>query len=122
MTIPDGVTSIGSYAFYSCSSLASVTIPDGVTSIGTSAFQSCSSLASVTIPDGVTSIGSYAFYSCYSLGFIKFEGSTPPTAGNSDTFTGVPTDCIIYVPSGSLEDYEGETNYPDPDVYTYVEY
>ena len=66
-TIPDGVTSIGSYAFCNCSSLTSITIPDGVTSIGNYTFYYCSSLTSITIPDGVTSIGSYAFYDCSSL-------------------------------------------------------
>ena len=120
--IGSGVTSIGTYAFQTCYSLASVTIPDNVTSIAAAAFYNCCSLASVTIPDNVTSIGSQTFQNCHSLAFIKFEGSIPPTAGGSDTFAGIPTDCIIYVPSGSLEDYESETNYPDPDVYTHVEY
>jgi len=67
VTIPNGVTSIGDYAFYNCSSLASVTIPNGVTSIGDYTFYNCSSLASVTIPNGVTSIGNVAFYNCSSL-------------------------------------------------------
>ena len=70
VTIPDGVTSIGSYAFFNCYSLAIVTIPDGVTSINNNAFYSCYSLAIVTIPDGVTSIGSYTFYNCYSLASV----------------------------------------------------
>ena len=34
-----GVTSIGRYAFYGCSSLTSVTIPEGVTNIGEHAFE-----------------------------------------------------------------------------------
>ena len=67
LTIPDGVTSIGDYAFRGCSSLTSVTIGDSVTSIGDYAFRDCSSLTSITIPDSVTSIGNYAFYDCSSL-------------------------------------------------------
>lgn len=35
------VTSIGSYAFWWCSSLSSITIPEGVTSISNSAFSWC---------------------------------------------------------------------------------
>ena len=61
VTIPDSVTSIGSWAFYNCSGLTSVTISDSVTSIGSSAFENCSGLTSVTISDSVTSIGSSAF-------------------------------------------------------------
>ena len=38
------VISIGEYAFYGCSGLASVTIPESVTSIGNYAFYGCSSL------------------------------------------------------------------------------
>jgi hypothetical protein len=49
MTIGNGVTSIGDWAFYECSGLKSVTIPDSVTSIGEGAFAYCSGLTSVTI-------------------------------------------------------------------------
>ena len=70
ITIPDGITSIDSYAFPNCYSLASITIPDGVTSISNYAFYNCYSLASITIPDGVTSISNYAFQNCYSLASI----------------------------------------------------
>jgi hypothetical protein len=48
-TIDDSVTSIGNYAFYYCSSLASVTIPDTVASIGERAFSEFTSLSSITV-------------------------------------------------------------------------
>ena len=59
--IGDGITTIGSYAFYNCSTLTSVTIPNSVTEIGGSAFAGCSALTSVTIPNSVTTIGWTAF-------------------------------------------------------------
>ena len=79
-TIPDSVTSIGTYAFGWCTSLTSATIPDSVTSIGTHAFSDCSSLTSVTIGNGVTSIGDAAFWHCESL--------TSVTIGNGVTSIG----------------------------------
>ena len=67
LVIPDGVASIGNYAFSGCSGLTSVTIPASVTSIGETAFWDCSGLTSVTIPDSVTSIGDNSFYGCSGL-------------------------------------------------------
>ena len=61
ITIPDSVTSIGSYAFYFCTNLRSVTIPDNGTKIYRRAFFNCTSLKSVTIPASVKFIGPEAF-------------------------------------------------------------
>ena len=47
LIIPDSVTSIEKYAFYGCSSLASVTIGNSITSIGEGAFYGCTNLSSV---------------------------------------------------------------------------
>ena len=69
------VTSIGSYAFYKCSSLTSVELPNSVTSIDVHAFNSCSSLTSVEIGNSVTSIGYQAFYSCSSLTSVELPNS-----------------------------------------------
>ena len=81
VTIGDSVTSIGNSTFNNCSSLTSVTMPDSVTTIGYSAFRSCSSLTSVTIPDSVTTIGNDAFYNCNSLTSVTI-GDSVTTIGN----------------------------------------
>ncbi len=52
--IPDGVTSIGNYAFSGCSDLTSITIPAGVTSIGDYAFRYCSGLTSIIVAENNT--------------------------------------------------------------------
>ena len=105
ITIPDGVTSIEVSAFGSCYSLASITIPDGVTSIKASAFNNCSSLASITIPDGVTSIEVSAFGSCYSLASITIpDGVTSIKASAFDSCYSLAS---ITIPDGvtSIEEY-----------------
>ena len=77
LVIPEGVTSIGNYAFKRCSALTSIIIPEGVTSIGKDAFADCSSLTSISIPEGLTSIGDGAFAGCSSLTSISIpEGLT----------------------------------------------
>jgi hypothetical protein len=74
-TIPSSVTSIGGYAFDTCTSLTGVTIPNSVTSIGEYAFYESASLLSVTMPDSVTNIGGYAFYDCLDLVFAVIPNS-----------------------------------------------
>ena len=108
--IPNGVTSIGSNALYNCYSLASVTISSGATSIGNSAFYNCYSLASVTIPSEITSIGNNAFSSCYGVAEYHIKPTAVPTGGTT-MFSNIVSDCIIYVPSAKLSDYQGASNW-----------
>ena len=75
MGITRKVTCIGSYAFYNCTGLTSVTIPNSVTSIDYDAFEGCSSLTSVTIPNSVTNIENFAFLGCSSLTSVTIPNS-----------------------------------------------
>ena len=75
VVIKDGVTSIGNFAFYNCTSLTSITIPDSVTSIELAAFNNCNNLTSITIPDSVTSIGDSAFELCNKLSSITLSNN-----------------------------------------------
>jgi hypothetical protein len=62
ITIPEGVTTIGDYAFNN-NKLVSITLPRSVTHIGNVAF-GYNGLNEITLPDTVTHIGNGAF--CYN--------------------------------------------------------
>ena len=49
VVISEGITRIGSYAFYYCKNLKTIAIPSTVTSIGGDVFSICSSLESITV-------------------------------------------------------------------------
>ena len=105
LIIPSGVTAIGYHAFEGCCGLTSLTLPSSVTSIGESAFRGCSGLTSLTIPSSVTSIGSGAFEGCSGLTSIYACLEKIPTLG-SNVFTGCDAkNCILYVPTGTYDDY-----------------
>ncbi|WP_177219519.1 leucine-rich repeat domain-containing protein [Ruminococcus albus] len=73
IVVEPGITKIGDYAFYNCTSLNKVTIPNTVTSIGASSFKWCYLLDSVYIPNSVISIYSSAFNGCQNLKTVNFE-------------------------------------------------
>ena len=113
ITIPDSVTSIGEYAFRDCTSLASITIPDSVTSIGNGAFRGCIGFTNIIIPDSVTSIGVGAFYKCTNLTSI-----TLPFVGSSRTANGTSDAVFGYIFGKSISNASGTTcQYYDSNSY-----
>ena len=75
VTIEEGVTSIGSFAFYRCTNLSSVITPHSVTSIGVGAFCECKSISSVTITGPVRAIGDSLFSGCTNLQYVFLPDS-----------------------------------------------
>lgn len=75
VTISSSATSIGSYAFYGCSSLTSVSIPAKIQKIENGAFY-YAGLTSLTVPAGVTHIGDIAFAGC-PLASISVASGNP---------------------------------------------
>ena len=110
-------TSIGEYAFYYCYSLRKVYIPSTVTSIGKAAFNLCMTVTSFVIPSSVTSIAAQAFSGCYGVKEYHFQRTTPPTLDNTNAFSNISSDCVIYVPRSEnqtvLNAYKAETNWSD---------
>ena len=67
LTIGEGVTRIGDYAFMLCSFVTNVVIPESVTSMGDWAFCISTGLQEAYIGDGVTEIAAKAFAECTAL-------------------------------------------------------
>jgi len=96
----NSVTNIGWRAFYSCTSLTSVTIPASVSSIGESAFDSCNGLTSVT---GTFTIAGIPMQ--YNGKYIYLASSDDETVGGFQSVNVSPlgyTVCLISNGSVSL--------------------
>jgi hypothetical protein len=72
--IPNSVTSVGSYAFHSCTSLAEINLPVATTLLSYS-FSGCTSLATVSVPK-VTTLGNYAFGGGHKIVTLRLPAVT----------------------------------------------
>ena len=82
-----------------------LTIPEGVTSVGNYAFANCYRLLSITIPDGVTSIGGHAFEWCSNLQNIYCHAGQVPETGNN-VFGSSIVNATLHVPAASISAYQ----------------
>ena len=123
VVIGHGVTSIGNYAFYRCTSLESITIPDGVTSIGFDAFDYCSSLNNINIPDGVTSIGNSSFCYCTGLTSIEIPASVTTISSWAFDYCTSLKSVTIYAPKRTTYAYNAfDHNADGRKIYVPSEY
>ena len=134
ITIPDGVTTIGNYAFaltssattlsisksvgsiglaaFSDSGITSVTFSDSgapavTMSIGADAFKRASRLSDITIPSSATSIGTDAFWGATSLTQISVDSGNPnySSDGAGVLFDKPKTTLIAYPPGSTAPTY-----------------
>ena len=84
LRVPDTVTRIGEYAFAECKSLRLVQIGSGISEISEGAFSACEALSGLTLPEGLQKIGLTAFYRCASLPAVTIPSSV--TAIGPSTF------------------------------------
>ena len=85
------ITAIGSRTFDSCSNLAEVRLPDGLESIGSFAFAACTSLTNIVpfLPASISSIGNRTFYQ---------SPIASPLRISSPTFVDMPSENTSYGP------------------------
>ena len=75
LSLPEGLTRIGSRAFADCTALSVVSIPGSVETIGEAAFLRCTGLSMVTLNEGLRTIGVCAFEQCKALGDIRLPNT-----------------------------------------------
>ena len=73
MVIPEGIISIGDYAFENCKNLEHIVLPQSLKSIDRGAFRHCENLKSVVLPSTVTSLSVETFACCYSFESIDLS-------------------------------------------------
>jgi len=80
--------------------------------IGTYAFYKCKSLASITIPESVRSMGSYVLQNCSNLGSVYLKATEPASMG-SEVFRNNASGRKIYVPADAVETYKSADGWLD---------
>ena len=100
ITIPDGVVTIGFWAFGGCTNLTSVNFGKNseLKSIGDFAFEGCDNLTSIDIPNSVTSIDGYVFESCTNLASVNFGTNSKLENIGQGAFDGCSSLTSVIIP------------------------
>ena len=130
----DGVSanplSFAGHLYQDGQEITELTIPESITTIGSFSFNGCTGLTSVTIPKSVKSIGQSAFEGCNNLTDVYcYPDSLPDTPSLSFSFSSL-TKATLHVPANSVEWYSARSpwkrfgsvvalpNYTDPIAFT----
>jgi hypothetical protein len=104
-TIPEGIITIGSWAFGGFKDLTSISLPNSLNRIEQAAFNG-SGLREIIIPENVTYIGAYAFSSCNSLKEFYCYAEKVPEAESSAFGNTNLKEVTLHVPAASVSAYQ----------------
>jgi len=96
-------------------SIKSIEIEDGVTTIGSYAFYECDCFSSVTIPSSITSIGDYAFSYCSGLDYIDVKESNEHYQSIDGVLYNKEGNILVQYPQAMIN-----TSYIIPDTVTFI--
>lgn len=89
VTISEGISNIGDYAFYGCASLTTLNLPVSLTTVGPHAFEGCTALTGALFSNGLTSIGDSAFSGCGNLSSVRIPSSVTSIGANAFNGSGL---------------------------------
>ena len=113
-TIPEGITTIGTYAFSGFDNLASITLPQSLKHIETGAFHKLG-LQEINIPENVVSIAPYAI-SCRQLETVRTYIIDPIDIPEK-AFYQISPNANLYVPQGTVEKYKAKKGW---NIFKYI--
>lgn len=145
-TIPDGAKKITDSAFTECHALTTIAIPNSIRYLGDKSFYNCYAMKTLTVPDignkpyflivsmflvscraisaffipnGIDGgVNPQLFDGCSGMKYYDFtQWTSVPTLSNTNTFTGIPSDCQIRVPASLVDEWKAATNWS-----TYADY
>lgn len=111
----EGIASGG--LFYGVKGIYSVEVGEGITEIPENTFRDCAELTTVTLPSTITTIGDYAFAYLENIESLTCKAVTPPNAQLGRAFDSMNSECIIYVPAESVEDYKLDDSWSSRAAY-----
>lgn len=88
VNVPDGIKSIGQYAFKDKTQISDVSFPGGLERIEAHAFERCINITNLIFPDSLRRIDDKAFMRCYNLSFIAFNDKIESIGKESFSFCG----------------------------------
>lgn len=106
----DDLTEIGNSAFSGCTKLETVNFNEGIKVLGSSVFNGCSALSQIILPSSLTSIGGNCFNGA-GLRHVFAPWQTPIKCYSNGFFSSNNSDCILYVPQGSMGVYAADAEW-----------
>lgn len=94
-----------------CTSLSVVTLPSNLTTLPNKCFIDCKSLMTLKMPSSLSEFESGVIDGCICLKLMDFRDHTSVPTINSDTFTGIPSDCKIIVPDALYDSWIAASNW-----------
>jgi len=127
ITLPEGVTNTGAFAFSNCTSLKSVSLPSTLTTLGQDAFYGCTALKTLWLPDMVAPMGNSFVQGCTSLAALRI----PESWGSADAWrfsSTLPSTAMLFSTDSAYIKTWAKTNnrawanekyFPDEDVLAF---
>ena len=101
------------YEFHNCLGLERIKLGNGVRKIEEYGFQGCTNLSYFEFASTLQNIGDEAFSDCSNITRIISHAPMPPTVGEQGLQDINKISCNLFVPEGSLEDYQEAEQWRD---------